>query len=127
MYVFANPNPHKLITDDCVIRAISLAEGKPWDDIYVELMVQGYMDKQIPIANNVWGQYLLDKGYKKLILPDSCPLCYSVREFSLDHPKGVYILATGTHAVCVIEGDWFDSFNSADYVPLYYFTKEIRA
>ena len=22
MYVFANPNPHKLITDDCVIRAI---------------------------------------------------------------------------------------------------------
>ena len=32
MYVFANPNPHKLITDDCVIRAISLAEGKPWED-----------------------------------------------------------------------------------------------
>ena len=47
MYVFANPNPHKLITDDCVIRAISLATGKPWDDVYVELFVDGYIDPYV--------------------------------------------------------------------------------
>ena len=58
MYVFANPNPHKIITDDCVIRAISLAEGKPWEDVYVELMVEGYIEKELPNANGVWGQYL---------------------------------------------------------------------
>ena len=124
MYVFANPNPHKLITDDCVIRAISLAEGKSWDDIYCELFVNGYMDKQIPNANDVWGRYLISKGYTRHLLADLCPDCYSVREFSLDHPKGVYIVATGTHAVCVIHGDWFDVWNSGDAIPLYYFTKE---
>lgn len=124
MYVFANPNPHKLITDDCVIRAISLAEGEPWDDVYVELFVDGYIDKQIPNANEVWGRYLMRKGYTRHSIPDTCPDCYTLRQFCSEHPHGTYIVGTGTHATCVIEGDWYDIFNSADTVPLYYFTQE---
>lgn len=124
MYVFANPNPHKLITDDCVIRAISLAEGEPWDDVYVELFVDGYIDKQIPNANEVWGRYLMRKGYTRHSIPDTCPDCYTLRQFCSEHPHGTYIVGTGTHAICVIEGDWYDIFNSADTVPLYYFTQE---
>jgi hypothetical protein len=124
MYVFANPNPKKLITDDCVIRAICIAEQRSWEDIYVELLAEGFMEKEMPNSNYVWGKYLTDKGYTRHLLADSCPLCYSVREFSLDHPKGVYIVATGTHAVCVIHGDWFDVFDSGSAVPLYYFSLE---
>lgn len=124
MYVFANPNPHKLITDDCVIRAISLAEGEPWDDVYVELFVDGYIDKQIPNANEVWGRYLMRKGYTRHSIPNTCPDCYTLRQFCSEHPHGTYIVGTGTHAICVIEGDWYDIFNSADTVPLYYFTQE---
>lgn len=124
MYVFANPNPHKLITDDCVIRAISLAEGEPWDDVYVELFVDGYIDKQIPNANEVWGRYLMRKGYTRHSIPDTCPDCYTLSQFCSEHPHGTYIVGTGTHAICVIEGDWYDIFNSADTVPLYYFTQE---
>lgn len=124
MYVFANPNPHKLITDDCVIRAISLAEGRSWDDVYADLCVEGYINKEMPNGNYVWGKYLTDKGYARYLLNDSCPDCYTIREFSLDHPKGVYIVATGTHAVCVIHGDYFDVFDSGSAVPLYYFALE---
>ena len=124
MYVFANPNPHKLITDDCVIRAISLAEGEPWDDVYVELFVDGYIDKQIPNANEVWGRYLMRKGYTRHSISNTCPDCYTLRQFCSEHPHGTYIVGTGTHAICVIEGDWYDIFNSADTVPLYYFTQE---
>lgn len=124
MYVFANPNPHKLITDDCVIRAISLATGKSWDDVYVELFVDGYIDKQIPNANGVWGQYLIDRGFKRHTLIDTCPMCYTVKQFCEDHPHGTYIIGTGTHAVCVIHGDWFDTWNSCDSTVLYFFSME---
>lgn len=124
MYVFANPNPYKLITDDCVVRAISLAEQESWDDIFVGLMVQGYMEKEMPNANSVWGHYLIDRGYKRSNIPNTCPDCYTLSQFCSEHPHGTYVVGTGTHAVCVIEGDWYDIFNSADTVPLYYFTKE---
>lgn len=124
MYVFANPNPHKLITDDCVIRAISLAEGKPWEDVYIELMVEGYIEKELPNANGVWGQYLVDRGYTRHALPDTCPICYTLRQFCIDHPHGTYVVGTGTHAVCVIESDYFDTWDSGQTTPLYYFTME---
>lgn len=124
MYVFANPNPHKLITDDCVIRAIALAEGRPWEDVYVDLFVEGYIEKELPNANGVWGQYLMDKGYKRHSLPDTCPMCYTLKEFSEDHPTGTYIVGTGTHAVAVISGDVYDTWNSLATTPLYYFTVE---
>lgn len=124
MYVFANPNPHKLITDDCVIRAISLAEARPWEDVYLDLMVEGYIEKEMPNANGVWGQYLMDKGYKRHSLPDTCPMCYTLKEFSEDHPTGTYIVGTGTHAVAVISGDVYDTWNSLATTPLYYFTVE---
>lgn len=125
MYVFANPNPHKLITDDCVIRAISLAEGKPWEDVYIELMVEGYIEKELPNANGVWGQYLVDRGFTRHSIPNTCDVaCYTVKQFCQDHPNGTYILGTGTHAVCVIFGDWFDTFNSGDLTVLYFFSME---
>ncbi len=124
MYVFANPNPHKLITDDCVIRAIALAEGRPWEDVYVDLFVEGYIEKELPNANGVWGQYLIDKGYQRHSLPDTCPMCYTLKDFCNDHPDGTYIVGTGTHAVCVIKGDIFDVWDSSTTIPLYYFTVE---
>ena len=120
MYVFANPNPHKLITDDCVIRAIALAEGRPWDDVYIDLLVEGYIEKEMPNANGVWGQYLSYKGYERHMIPDTCPCCYSVKQFCIDHPHGTYVLGTGTHAVCVIESDYYDVWDSGNATPIYY-------
>lgn len=37
MYKFHNQNPLSLYTDDCTIRAISMAEGKTWDRTYDKL------------------------------------------------------------------------------------------
>jgi len=78
----------------------------------------------MPSSNEVWGEYLKSKGYNKYIIPNSCPKCYSVRQFCEDHPKGRYLLATGSHVIAVINGDYLDTWNSGDEVPIYYFTKE---
>ena len=32
-YIFKNENPYGKMVDDCVIRAIATATGKPWDEI----------------------------------------------------------------------------------------------
>jgi hypothetical protein len=38
--------------------------------------------------------------------------------------KGVYVIGTGSHAVCVIDGDWYDSWDSGGEVCSYYWKKE---
>lgn len=78
----------------------------------------------MPSANVVWGKYLKDKGYKRRVIPDSCPACYTVDQFAKDHISGTYILAISGHVVCVQDGNYYDSWDSGNEVPAYYWTKE---
>ena len=80
--------------------------------------------KELPSQNNVWGAYLRNIGYTRHIIPDTCPDCYTVRNFSKDHPQGRYILGTGSHVVAVIDGNYYDTWDSGDEIPIYYFEKE---
>lgn len=124
MYIPTNPNPHNNLTGDCVIRAICIAEDKSWDDIYLDLMVKGFQMKDMIESNALWNSYLHSLGYKRYIIPDSCPDCYTIRDFAEDHPQGTYILGTGTHAVCVKSGNHMDTWDSGHKVPIYFWKKE---
>lgn len=123
-YVEVNTNPKGKRVNDCVIRAISTATGKTWDEIYIDLMLEGFYFKDYPNANYIWGDYLKNIGYTKHIIPDDCPECYSIREFADDNPDGIYIVATGSHVVAVADGDYYDTWDSGDEVPVYYYRKE---
>lgn len=118
-----NENPVNARVGDCVIRAISTALNQDWVKTYAELCVQGLMFCDLPSSNAVWASYLSHKGHKRYVIPNDCN-CYTVEDFCKDHPKGVYILGTGTHALTVIDGDYFDVWNSGQETPIYYFTKE---
>lgn len=63
-------------------------------------------------------------GFSRRSLPDSCPDCYTVADFCKDHPRGLYVLAVNNHVVCVQNGDWFDTWDSGDEIPAYYWSKE---
>lgn len=123
-FVMVNPNPANRLTGDCVIRAISIAENREWDDAFVELMLKSFDMKDIPSSNSVWSSYLHDIGYSRYIIPDACPDCYTVEQFTVDNPQGTFILATGTHVIAVIDGDYYDTWDSGNEVPIYYFVKE---
>lgn len=122
-YIYYNCNPAGKAVGDCVIRAISKATRKTWDDTYMDIAVCGYRLCDMPSSNSVWGTYLLENGYRRSIIPNTCSDCYTVADFSLDHPAGTFIVATGTHVVCVLDGDIYDSWDSSNEVPVYYFTK----
>lgn len=124
MYIAVNPNPLNNNTGDCVIRAISIAEGKEWDDVYLDLMVEGFFSKLMIEDNRLWTKYLHGLGYRRYNIPDTCPDCYLIKDFVRDNPQGVFILGTGTHTVTCIDGRLFDTWDSSECVPLFYFKKE---
>ena len=111
-YRYYNPNPLKLSVGDCTIRAISCALNITWDETYCALVDLGFEMYDMPSANRVWGQFLKINGFKKHQLPDTCPDCYTVKDFCYDFPFGTYIVGTGEHVVCVIDGNYYDSWDS---------------
>lgn len=123
MHIYYNPNPEGKRVGDCVIRALSKALGQTWEHTYIEVIVQGLLMHDMPSADHVWGKYLMSKGFKRSIVPSNCPACYTVRDFCADHPQGTYILSISGHAVCTIDGSYYDTFDSGDCTPLYYWEK----
>ena len=120
MWVRCNPNPLGRETGDCVIRAIAIATNQSWRETYRDLCRMGETEGDLPNSNMVWGLYMKEKGGKQFLLPESCPECLTVRAFAERYPEGVYVIGTGDHAVAVIGGDWYDSWNSGETVPAYF-------
>lgn len=123
-FIQKNYNPYNKYVDDCVIRAIATVTGKEWDEVYLELAIEGYLEKDMPNGNVIWGSYLLSHGFSKHSLPDMCPLCYTVKQFVHDHKYGKYILGDGQHAIAVVDGYYIDTFDSGDRIVLFYFRKD---
>lgn len=122
-FVYRNYNPHDKVVGDCVVRAISTVLDESWDDTYWGIAEEGFEIKDMPSSNEVWGSYLIRNGYDRKALPNTCPACYTVKDFCDDHPFGRYILGTGTHVIAVINGEYIDTWNSGDLTPMYYFER----
>lgn len=123
MFVYYNPNPDNRDTTDCVIRALSKALNRSWDDTYTLVTLKGLELHDMPDKNHVWSAVLKDNGFRRKIIPDTCPDCYSVRQFCLDNPYGLYVICLEGHVVTAIDGDYFDTWDSGDRVPLFYWEK----
>ena len=125
MYIPHNINPYRKYTGDCVIRAIGMALNMTWDEVFLDLCLsKAFLMKEMPSDNDVWGAYLHDEGFSRYIIPDTCPDCYTVKQFAEDNPVGTYILGTGSHVIAVKDGNYYDTWDSGDEVPIYYFEKE---
>lgn len=124
-YVFYNPNPSSQRVGDCSVRALCKALGKEWDDCYVGLCAEGLLYHDMPSANYVWGMYLRKYGFEQKMIPSICPECTTVSRFADTHRNGRYVLACQNHVVTVVDGDYYDSWDSGNEVVLYYWQKEM--
>lgn len=124
MWIRCNPNPVGRQTGDCVVRAIAIATGRSWRETYRELCRIGEIEGDMPSSNMIWGMFLKKLGGKQFLLPEACPQCITVRAFCERYPEGVYIIGTGEHAVAVIDGDYYDAFDSGSSVPSYFWRME---
>ena len=122
-YIPYNTNPIWKRTNDCTVRAISMVTNKPWRRVFYGMCAMGGDLYSMPSANEVWGEYLNRIGYKRGVIPNTCPYCYTVRDFCRDNPYGRFVLGTGNHVIAVINGHWYDTWDSGDEVPIFYWWK----
>ena len=125
-YIKYNSNPLNLSVGDCVIRAISKVTGMNWKETYLEFIIEGYAMADMPSDNRVCVRLLNRFGYIQRLLPRNCPACYTVKDFCIENPIGKFVVATGDHVVAVINGDYYDSWDSGNELLSYYFEKENR-
>ncbi len=123
-FIYCNPNPTNSTVGDCVIRGIAIALNITWEQAYTGVTLKGYEMYDMPSSNRVWGEYLYSKGFRRHIIPDTCPNCYTINQFANDNPEGVYLLATGSHVVAVIDGNYYDTWDSGNEIPIYFWRKE---
>ena len=119
-----NPNPCKCLVGDCVVRAISIAENKDWQDIYIDLCTQGLLQCDMPSSNSVWQSYLQRVGYFLRMVPNEYPNGISVKKFTEIYPRGIFVLGTGEHAIAVINGTYYDTWDSGDEIIMFYLAKK---
>lgn len=96
-----------------------------WDTVFIRLSFLALMKKDSIEKNHVWGDFLILNGYQKYQIPNICPDCYTVSDFAADHPKGRYLIRTdgltSGHVVTVIDGDYYDTWDSGGEVVEYFY------
>ena len=122
MWIKYNANPLNKQVGDCVIRSISKFLEQDWDKTYWDIANKGYQLADMPSSNSVWHSYLQDLGLHRSSIPDTCPACYTVRDFCNDHPNGRFLLGSGDHVVTVISGNHYDTWDSGDTSPIVIFS-----
>ena len=118
-----NENPDGKNVGDCTVRAISTVLDQSWEETYTELCMQGFLMRDMPSSNAVWGAYLRSKSFKRCIIPEADTEGYTVADFCRDYPTGTYLLALSGHVVAVKNGEYFDTFDSGGETPLYSWEK----
>lgn len=108
MYKFYNANSRGNFTNDCVIRAISVAQNRTWDEVYNELTFlareQGLLMDDIKFVESY-----LDKRYKR-----ECHKSKTVGEFMKECDEGIYLVTMAGHITVIIDGVLYDTFDCRD-------------
>ena len=124
MWEYYNPNPSGWDGIDCTVRALTKALDIPWEKAYTMLAVNGFIMNDMPNANHVFNATLRQHGFKRHVIPNECPDCYTANDFAEEHLEGTYILAFGDHVCCIKDGIIFDSWQSGSRSPILYWEKE---
>lgn len=120
MWIEYNENPIANRDEDCGIRAVATALDISWDEAFDLLAHNAKQMGSVMHNNAVIGSVLRQHGFIRKVIPNTCPDCYTIRDFCMDNPKGVYVVGTGSHIVAVIDGNYVDTWDSGNEIPLYY-------
>ena len=119
MWVMYNPNPTGRLVGDCAIRAVSAALDIGWEEAYRMVSRNAFAMGDMPSSDSVWGAVLRQNGFYRRAIPNTCPDCYTVEDFSIDNPDGTFVLGCGGHVVTVVDGNIYDSWDSSREIPQY--------
>ena len=118
-YEYYQPNPCGRNVGDCSVRAVAKALGTDWETAYILIMINGFSMGDVISSDAVWGSVLRQHGFYREAVPNTCHDCFSVTDFCKENPEGIYVLGTGGHVVTVINGNYYDAWDSGNEIPQY--------
>ena len=108
MYKFYNANSRGNFTNDCVVRAISVAENKTWNEVHKELSDLA-REQGILLDDVVFVEHYLDSKYNRV-----CEYSKTVGEFINEYTHGTYLITMAGHITVVVNGILYDVFDPRD-------------
>lgn len=125
-FTYYNANPKDKTTGDCVIRAISKAMDKSWDEVFNALCDITKKYKLMPNDRKCYNRYLKDNGWVECSQPRKWDNTkYTGKEFCnyLDETEaGTSVIAhIGSHHIVAIVEDYrnihkiYDTWNSSSH------------
>ena len=123
-YVHYQPNPVGRNVGDCAVRAVAKALDIDWEAAYALIVANGFQMGDMPSSDAVWGSVLRQYGFYREAIPNTCPDCYTAADFAHDHPRGTYVLGFGGHVATLKDGDVYDSWDSTEMSPQFYWYRK---
>ena len=111
-FVYYNNNPYGKREEDCVVRAITLASGLPYEEVEHKLWLTAELyncDRLCKFCYSNFIKHVL--GYKEVNCDD-----LTVGEFADKHPIGIYLVRIEGHLTCIIDGICYDIWNCLDEI-----------
>lgn len=124
MWIKYNPNPVGRSVGDCAARAIAKALNLSWEQAFLLITSAAFGMGDMPSSNSVWGAVLRQNGFYRAAIENECPDCYTAADFCRDNPEGVFVLGFGNHVATVVDGDLYDSWDSSNEVPQYFWYRK---
>lgn len=130
-YVYFQPNKKDLKdkTGDCQVRAFCKALNLTWVEAF---------DLTIPICRELQTYTIFDSNHEKTVeAMKQIGFEYhgvsngkgskrpTIDSFAKDHPKGTYIVKVAHHVVAVVDGQYFDTWDSG-YKSLYGYYEKVK-
>ncbi|MBO5003970.1 MAG: hypothetical protein J6D03_01665 [Clostridia bacterium] len=116
-----NPNPQKNNVGDCTIRAYCKFTGKTWNEMY-DMSAKFAKDNAAMMdASNVVRKFIKEKLNCSLEYPKKEDRM-TIKEFAKTHNKGKYIVGVRGHVVTIIDGYYYDSWDSGSKIINHIFT-----
>ena len=119
-----NPNPASRRVGDCAVRAVAKALNTDWETAFAMIASNAFAMGDMPSSDSVWGAVLRQNGFYRKAIPNTCPNCYTASDFCRDFPKGTFVLAFGGHVATVVDGDLYDTWDSSNLYPQYFYYRK---
>lgn len=126
-YKYYQPNKMDLKDQygDCVIRALTKVVDKTWVEVFDELVPLARMLQCMPNGKAAYEAYLKEHGFEyQGISNKKGAKRPTVDSFAKENKEGVYFVRVANHVVAVVDGVYYDTWDSGDK-SLYGYWKKI--
>ena len=108
MYKFYNANALGRFTSDCVIRSVSCATQRSWDEVYAELSDLAQYNGTL-FDQRDFVLWYLDSNYERVTF-----LPKTVGELAIEYPNNIMLCTMKGHICCIKYGTIYDTFDPSE-------------